>query len=634
MINGVFHFLLVLLFAFKPEPRYPVDAIDPQLKAGMYAVIRDQKVQIEINSLTNASIYYYKAITILSPAAKNYAVETVWYDPFHTIKSFKGTVYDAAGGVIKKLKASDILDRSYFDNASMFTDNRIKEADLMQSQYPYTVEFEYEIAKKSNYSLPDFYLYLDDEVSIEHSSFSIKSSPELMPRYHSFKLPDPVIEITADNKNQISWRFANVLPEKFEKNAPDITRTVPNILLAPNEFEYDGYAGRMDSWVNLGLWQKSLNDGRDDLPEETKRKVRELVEPIISLEEKVKAVYGYVQSRTRYVGVQLGIGGWQPIPAKVVDEVGYGDCKGLSNYTIALLKAAGIKSYYTKVNAGIDAPQVHSAFPSPQFNHVIVAVPNEADTIWLECTSQTNPFGYLGTFTGDRKALLINEHGGTLVNTTRYTDKENQLRHSAEISLDESGNAITHLHSIYSGIFYERNNLDFAINKGYEEQKRWIQNNIPIPAFNISHFKMELQENRVPKVNLTIELELKGFGSITGSMLIFNPNLTNKSSFLPPKQSERKNLIVQPYNQVETDSLIYSLPKDFHVEFLPSPVTIESDFGKYEASFLHTNASLIYIRKLRVRKGDFLPVKYPEYVDFYRSVQKADNIKIILLNKT
>ena len=59
-----------------------------------------------------------------------------------------------------------------------------------------------------------------------------------------------------------------------------------------------------------------------------------------------------MQNNTRYISIQLGIGGWRPFEAAYVASKGYGDCKALSNYMYSLLKEAGILSYYTLVKAG------------------------------------------------------------------------------------------------------------------------------------------------------------------------------------------------------------------------------------------------------------------------------------------
>ena len=122
----------------------------------------------------------------------------------------------------------------------------------------------------------------------------------------------------------------------------------------------------------------------------------------------------------------MGIGGWQPFEASLVDQYGYGDCKALSNYTKSLLESLNIEARYTLVKAGEDEPNIISDFPSRQFNHVILCVPNQGDTLWLECTSQTNPFGYTGTFTSDRDVLVVTDGGGKIVHTPVYSQKDNQ----------------------------------------------------------------------------------------------------------------------------------------------------------------------------------------------------------------
>lgn len=94
----------------------------------------------------------------------------------------------------------------------------------------------------------------------------------------------------------------------------------------------------MSSWQSYGIWQNSLLTGRDQLAEPIKLKLRELTAGCNTPREKVQAVYNYLAETTRYVSIQLGIGGLQPIAASDVCRAGFGDCKGLSNYTHAMLK--------------------------------------------------------------------------------------------------------------------------------------------------------------------------------------------------------------------------------------------------------------------------------------------------------
>ncbi len=149
------------------------------------------------------------------------------------------------------------------------------------------------------------------------------------------------------------------------------------------------------NWNELGKFIIYLIADKDVLPAETLTTLKELIKNCPDRNSKIKAVYNYMQKRTRYVGVQIGIGGWQPIPAEYVDKKGYGDCKGLVNCTRAMLKAVGITSYYTLVNAGKNASPLITGFPCNHFNHIILCVPGPNDTTWLECTSQQQAYGFL-----------------------------------------------------------------------------------------------------------------------------------------------------------------------------------------------------------------------------------------------
>jgi hypothetical protein len=616
------------------DPMYPVSQIPDELKKDMYAVIRHKEVRLDIQSISSSSYYIKQVITILNPKAKDYAMIGVGYDKLRTIKLFKATVYNAAGVEIKKLKPSDIYDKSEFDGYSLLSDNRTKSADVSQTTYPYTVEYEFEVQFKYLYSAPDFFLYRDDEVSTQSVIYSVTYPAELEPRYKLFKTEKPTIEKQSDGRSQMKWKFENIIPQKFEKSSVDFEKIVPHIKIAPDEFEFGGYFGKMNTWRNFGLWQSKLNEGRAVLPEATKQKVKDLTRDAKSNEEKARLLYEFMQNKTRYVSIQLGIGGMQPFEAKTVDETGYGDCKALSNYMVSLLNEVGIKGYYTTIMAGEDESEVDTDFPSDQSNHVIVTVPNGADTLWLECTSQTNPFGWMGKFTDDRYALMVTEQGGFLVKTPSYPAEKNIQSRTAEVNLDLSGNAIAKVSTRFIGLQYENDGLHFVVNKPVDEQKKWLQRNTQIPSFDISRHTMKNVKAKIPYVDVEMELVLNRLATVSGKRIFLTPNLMNRSSYVPEKLEQRRTSIVRKMPYIDIDSIRYRLPEEIYPEFIPERVAIKSRFGEYESSYRVEQGSLLYVRRIKMNKGEFPPETYNELIEFYKNISKADNIKMVFMNKT
>jgi transglutaminase-like putative cysteine protease len=613
----------------KDDPKYPVMAIPENLKEGMYAVVREDFSRFEILGLSKTRYYTHKAITILNEKGKGYASKSIGYDKTEKVISISGYIYDAQGALIKRLKNSEIVDRSNYDG--LFSDNRIKQFDLSQSTYPYTVEYEYETESNYLYSIPAFQYYTDDEVSIQQKSYEVQYPSNLKPRYKLNRVSAPKVEINGLAEKLI-WSIENFKPEKFENYTA--SKTFPSVILAPSDFEYDGYKGSMKSWDQFGRWLLLINEGRGTLSEPTKQKVRELTLNLPNTEARVKALYEYLQNRTRYVSIQLGIGGLQTFPAATVEENGYGDCKALSNYTVALLKEAGIKGYYTVINSGDGAAEIETDFPSHQFDHVIVSVPNGKDTIWLECTSQTNPFGYTGNFTGNRWALMITEQGGKLVKTPQLKTEQNTQHQNAEVFLDKSGNATAKISTTYSGLQYENNSLDYYVIGNKEDQKKWLQKNIAIPSFEVSTFSFINKKDKEPSAIVKVDISLNRYASVSGKRIFLTPNLLNRFTSIPAKNENRKNPVYRRSSFVDVDSITFHLPEEIYPEFVPQPVKISSQYGEYESIIKFDQGKLLYVRKLKMKPGEFPAASYGEMVEFYKNISKSDNLKLVFLNKT
>lgn len=629
--------LFVFMLAFdgyaQKKAMYPVSDIPEVLLKNSNAVIRKDITRFEVVDIGKGKSYEKYVVTILNKKADGYAEVRVGYDKLSKISSLKARSYDKSGRLIEQLKNKDIKDLSSYDGFSIYSDNRMKYFDLRYAEYPYTIEYEVEKDEDGLFFFPGLRPIPYYNISSQESRLEIISPVNYTVRYKEMNMDEPLVkEEIVDGKKMLSWEFHDFPAIEREPLMPYRKEILPTILTAPSDFEMEGYAGNMSDWKTFGLWRKKLNEGRDHLPEAYTNEVKRLIDDDLSRTEKIKKIYEYLQSTTRYVSIQMGIGGWQSFPATDVATNGYGDCKALTTYTKAMLKAAGIESYYTVVRAGAYESNIETDFPSNQFNHAFLCVPNYQDTIWLECTSQDDPFGYLGTNTGDRDVLVINDDGGAVVHTKIYHKEDNQQNQHAVVELKENGSAEVSVSVKCTGLQYE--NYSGLLDIGKSEQKKWLFRNLDIPSFDLIDFEFSEDRKMIPEVGADIQVSIQRFASVSGKRLFFQPNVFNKSYTTSIPQKERVYDFVLKYAYEDTDTVEVMIPQGYHMEFIPEKTTIESPYGKYESQILPEEGRLLYIRKYSKEKGTFPGEDYVKYVKFINKIAEADKTKLVLVKST
>lgn len=336
-----------------------------------------------------------------------------------------------------------------------------------------------------------------------------------------------------------------------------------------------------------------------------------------------------MQQRTRYVGIQLGLGGYKPFPAETVDKLGYGDCKALSNYMKALLNCVGIKSIYTLAGAGTNKGITMPDFPTiNQNNHVILCVPVQKDTIWLECTSQTQPSGYLGTFTRDRRVLLITPKGGIFAKTPLLKAADNLQTRVANVKVNADGSAQTKVNTRFTGYQYDNVSNLFSISK--EDQKKELLDDFNIPGLVIDSFNYDTKKERIPEAVETISMNSPKYATKTGTRLFIPLNLLNQRKTSPAKIENRKMEVVQSYAFQDKDSIVFELPATYLIESAPRAKILTTEFGEYNTSVLIDKNKAIYVRSVKIKNGIWPKEKYQELVDFYNQMVINDKAKLVL----
>jgi Domain of Unknown Function with PDB structure (DUF3857) len=632
MIRRLFWLIICFLpvnLVSAEDTGYPVSSIKPELLTHADMVIRLYETRFDIKSYSRAILTVHRVITIFNEKEKNAATLIVSYDKSSKVNRIKGCCYDKSGKVIRKLSNSDITDRSMISDYSLYEDDRCKTVSFIPSGYPVTVEYEYEKEFIDRPSYPDWHPQRGANISVEQSHFTINCPTDLTFRYKENNIQQPAVITKIDKMNSYSWSISNIPALIDEPFSPDYDEIVPGVITAPSRISYKQYDDVFFTWEDFGKWQLYLNNDRDDLSLETQAKIKSLVQDAADKREKIRIIYSYLQSKTRYISIQVNIGGWQPFPASFVDKYSYGDCKALTNYTRSLLKAAGIESYYACVNAGKYAGEILTDFPSNQFNHVFLCVPCYNDTIWLECTSQKNPFGFLGTFTDNRRVLVVNPEGSRLVSTPRYTLNENRRTRTALVNFDSLLNAIAIIKTNYIGLKYEE--INDLIDNPLDEQKRALSERLDLPDFVIRSISFASIKEIIPRVKENLTLFIPRYASLTGGRVFIPVNLLDKETYIPEKLDTRHTEIRFRRDEQDIDTIIYMIPARLKAERIPDSITIKSVFGIYSVKTHLDGNRLIYIRNYKTFKGSYPASSYSELIGFCKKIVKADRENVVFI---
>ena len=463
-------------------------------------------------------------------------------------------------------------------------------------------------------------------ISVEHSRFSVLSPAGYQFRHKAFNYPgDPVVD-----GNTRSWTVKDLPAVRSEALSPPWHEYNPMVILGPTDFQVDNYKGNMSSWQDFGRFVYTLNAGRDQLPPSIQQVVRSITDTSLSSREKVMRLYEFLQRSTRYVSIQLGIGGWRPYDAKYVATNGYGDCKALTNYMYSLLKEAGINSYYALVRAGKNEKFITTDFPSQQFNHVILCVPLPGDTIWLECTSQTLQAGYLDELTTDRYSLLVDASGGRLVRTPAYGSDANRRTRKIEASLAADNGLRVSTRTDYSGLQQEEIH-GMGNHLAPEKMQALLSAKFDFPGYRLERFDYQQGMSDVPSITETLGIFMENFAAVTGRRLFIVPNIMSQSHQRYENDTARRNDIMTGYPAVLTDSVIIELPQGYGPEEMPNDIHLDTPFGSYHASIILSGNKLMYYRQLKRNGGRFAAAQWNEFASFHEAIYRADRNRVVLV---
>ncbi|WP_313581904.1 DUF3857 domain-containing protein [Chishuiella sp.] len=625
-------FLLLSLFfttQFSFSQEYTVNKIPEKLVDNAYAVIRQSNESIELIKIDELKYTEDVVITVLNKAGDSYVNARSNYNPNTKIDLFEATLLDSNGKEVKKFKSKDFNDQSYITDGQMYTDERIKYLNFTPISYPYTLHYKIISTIKNTLFIPRWFPIIAPNLAIEKAiyQFNNKTNSTIRLKENNFNHFNVV---KSGDINNLKYELIDIPAFEEEDNMINLRDFFPSVILASNQINIDGRKGTFDNWNDYGKWSyENLIQGKLDLTSNQKLYFQDLVKNAKTDREKVQILYKHLQNKVRYIGVQLGIGGLSPFPASYVESKSYGDCKALSNYMISMLDAVGIKAYHTILYAGRQPIDIDDKMMYQQGNHMIVYVPLKDETIWLEATSQTAPFNYLGDFAGNRKVFVIENEGGKIISAQQFNTEDNQLLVNGKASLASDGTLNFEFTENSRGLLYQ----NFASLSQLSEKDLDIRLKNRFSNFPGINFKTKKFTNNWENAVFTSDFNfsIPNYAKIQGNNIIVNIIPINREETSVKKSKNRMFDFMIGTGYIDEVSYILSLPAGYDMPTFFEPINVKSIFGEYTLQIIPKDKTNFEIKRIYKQfSGKFSKDKFNDYVDFRRQIAGYDNTKLLL----
>ncbi len=453
------------------------------------------------------------------------------------------------------------------------------------------------------------------------------------------------LQITVPRDRPMKWKSLDLKPDITEEGARRVFTWISSQLEHKSSEQekreqetklYQAARGQLpsadvqvstfQSWEEVGRWYGSLQQERVKPTPEIRAKAAELTKSASDDNARLRAIYKYVSTEFRYIGIAFGIGRYQPHTAAEVLSNQYGDCKDKHTLFASLLDAAGIKAYPALISSSHD---IDLDVPSPgQFDHVIDVVPQASSFLWFDTTTEVAPFTYLVRPLRDKRALVILEDNPPTLMTTP-ADPPSRASQTFKISakLEDTGTLTGKIERTVQGDDSELL-LRSAFRRVPMPQWKDLMQQISYGsgfAGDVSEVTASSPEKTDEPFHFSYLYTRKDYPNWS-SRQISSP-LPPMLGLIPDSKPSHPILLGEPGN-TQYESHV-ELPKGYSPE-LPGNVDLKENFAEYHASYAVKDGVLTTERRFVLKLREVPVSEYDAFKKFAKTVGDDHELYIAL----
>jgi len=416
------------------------------------------------------------------------------------------------------------------------------------------------------------------------------------------------------------WKIDNVPEIISEPNMPPWADISPFIMVSS-----------FKSWEEFSSWWRNLSRGQAEPTPEIKDAVKKITQGKLTLREKARAIYNWVVTNIRYVGLEFGIAGFKPHSAQEVFNNKYGDCKDKATLLIAMYKAVGIPAFYALVGTR-EMGKLEKEIPMSQFNHAIVVAKIGDELIWLDPTCEVASFGEIPGDDQEKLALVFFEDKAKFLRVPLKNPEENAIKTSMLINInpDRSINVKMNIKTFGQSEMQMRSFKYLKPARRKQIVEDWI--NSIAPGAKLKEFKFTNLDNLDIPVELDIEFSAPDYLKKAGDVLLFSIPGIQIDAGLVGKE-KRNYPVVFSTTYLSIDKAEVLLPSQFQVQFLPEEIELKLPYIYFRSEYKSEDRKIFYEGILKRNTTEIEVYEYKSFKEFMEKASRKSQEKIILREK-
>jgi hypothetical protein len=613
----------------------------PNVAPDTVAVILYDEQETTVQNNGEVESTYRRAYLILRPSGKDLGFLRIPFDNETKITWMKAWCIpkDGKDYEVKEKDAIEIGGREEF-----YSDHRTKAVDIPAAVPGNVIGYEYH-QKSRPFVLQDEW-WIQHQIPVRRTRFSLSlpNGWEHVAKWIHYPEQKPI----SDSNTQIVWEVENISAIKDEPSMPAWRSIVGRMGVTFHPPSGGGSALGPTNWDQIGVWYAQLYSGPVQSTPEIQQKVKELTANAATWRDKVAVLSTYVQSRIRYIDIEIGIGGFQPHAAGDIYRHQYGDCKDKATLLSAMLHEAGIPSYLAlaQTDRGIIAPDFASAIT---FNHVILAIPVPGDAamqgvasivdsaklgklLFFDPTSEYTSFGDLPWYEQDNFVLVATPQNGELVHLPLSDPATNKLVRTAKLELHSDGSLSGAVDETSYGwiAMRQRERLLSSTSTDRTKQLEGFLGTF-LRGFHLTKASADNVDKVGEPLTLHYEFTADRYAKTAGDLLVVRARVIGEKGSDVAEGDEARKLPVEFVDtSLETDDFEIKLPPGYTVDDLPRPTKIETEFESYTSQTQVTGNTIHYTRTFQVKQVLVPLDKMDELRKFNRQIAGDERASVVL----